>query len=413
MVHHNPIRQVRRHDEVVLHNEGRLLGMHDEALDDLGAVDPLLRVKVRGRLINQVHIRRGSECEDNGESLELSTRQGLHAVVDDVVDDEGLHAVRDELGMHVRLADPLVQELPDGARELGRNFLGLVADVEVRNSRLGRLPGKALFLEPCLLVALQEAGEHADESGLAGPVLAQEDDDLRICEGPLINVQNELRLPPRLGLGHGGVLVVPHHVILLHLRLGPLRHLKGQGVFAEPKVLGGNEPGEEGVDTHPNAERHGDNAVPSGLAVQDADVVGEIIQHREVVLHHEHVPPRPVDLDQLSDHVRGRETLLHVQVRGRLVEHVHVRNLNRDGRDREPLKLPARKDSDLAVHHVLQFRLGRRPVEAVKPLGLAPLVLLLQDLAHESAHGAGDVIDVLRLDRGLHGVLQDLGEVVL
>ena len=35
IIDNDPVCQVRGHDEVVLHNERRLLGMHDEALDHL------------------------------------------------------------------------------------------------------------------------------------------------------------------------------------------------------------------------------------------------------------------------------------------------------------------------------------------------------------------------------------------
>mmetsp|Transcript_12096 Transcript_12096/g.34597 ORF Transcript_12096/g.34597 Transcript_12096/m.34597 type:complete len:236 (-) Transcript_12096:33-740(-) len=62
---------------------------------------------------------------------------------------------------------------------------------------------------------------------------------------------------------------------------------------------------------------------------------------------------------------------------------------------------------------MLELGLRRGPVEAVKVLSLASLILLLEDLTDQTPHGTGDVIDVLRLDGGLHGVLQDLGEVIL
>ena len=41
LVHDDTVSQVGGHDEVVLHHEGRLLGVHDEALDHLGAGDAL------------------------------------------------------------------------------------------------------------------------------------------------------------------------------------------------------------------------------------------------------------------------------------------------------------------------------------------------------------------------------------
>lgn len=41
------------------------------------------------------------------------------------------------------------------------------------------------------------------------------------------------------------------------------------------------------------------------------------------------------------------------------------------------------------------------------------LILLLEDVTDQTPHGTGDVIDVLGLDGGLHGVLENLGEVIL
>mmetsp|Transcript_2192 Transcript_2192/g.4783 ORF Transcript_2192/g.4783 Transcript_2192/m.4783 type:complete len:305 (-) Transcript_2192:682-1596(-) len=220
VVDHDPIGQVGRHDEVVLHDEGGLLGVHDEALDDLGAVDPLLAVQVGGRLVDEVDVGGRAQGEADGEALQLAPGQGLDPVVHDVVHVERLHDVADELGVHVALADALVQELSDGALELGRYLLGLVGDVEVWRAGLGGLVEHALLFESGLLVGLEQAGEHPHEGGLAGAVLTEEYDDLRVGELSLVHVQYELGRALGLGLGHGGVAVIPEHVILAQLAAG-------------------------------------------------------------------------------------------------------------------------------------------------------------------------------------------------
>src|SRR4051812_7977469 len=50
------ISQVGGHDEIVLNDEGGLLGVHNETLDDTGSNNTLLRVQVRRRLVNQVQV---------------------------------------------------------------------------------------------------------------------------------------------------------------------------------------------------------------------------------------------------------------------------------------------------------------------------------------------------------------------
>jgi hypothetical protein len=62
-----------------------------------------------------------------------------------------------------------------------------------------------------------------------------------------------------------------------------------------------------------------DSQEPTGLAVEDADEVGEVVEDGEVVLDHDHVV---VLLEQRADRLGGVDALLHVQVRRRLVEPV-------------------------------------------------------------------------------------------
>ena len=245
----------------------------------------------------------------------------------------------------------------------------------------------------------------------------EQNNDLRVRELPLLDVQDKLGRALRLRLRHGRVGVRAHDVVLPQLPpgLGALRYLERQRVVAEPKVLGGDVPGEERVDAHADAEGHCDHAVRTRRPVQDAHVVAEVVEDREVVLDDQDVPARSVldVIEHLADHVSGREALLDVEVRARLVEHVHVRRLHGHGRDGEALELPAAEHADVAVEDVGQLaRLGG-PLEAVPPLLLGSLVLLLQDVADEPTDSAGDVVDVLRLDGRLDVVLEYFGEVVL
>mmetsp|Transcript_6539 Transcript_6539/g.14453 ORF Transcript_6539/g.14453 Transcript_6539/m.14453 type:complete len:436 (-) Transcript_6539:536-1843(-) len=391
--------------------------MHDESLDDLGAVDALFAVQVRGGFVDEVNVGGFSQCQTDGETLELSPAQRLDAVVHNGIHVERLHDVADELGMDVALADALVEELPHRALEPGRDLLGFVRDVEVGGAGLGGLVREALLLEPGLLVGLEEAGEHAHEGGFSRAVFAQQDDDFGIGEPTRIDVQNELGRALGLRLGHGRITVIPQNVILAQLpsRLGPLANLKAERIVPKPQILRGNESRQKGVDPHSHRKGHGDHSVRTRATIKDADVIRQIIQHGEIVLHHHNVPPIPQFrvLQHLSDHVRRRQPLLHVQVRTRFVEHVHVRNLHRHGRNGKPLQLPPAQHGHVAIQNVAQLPRRVRPIETIPSLFRGPLVLLLENVPHQSPHRAGDVIDVLRLDRGLDVVLQNFGEVVL
>mmetsp|Transcript_27806 Transcript_27806/g.65275 ORF Transcript_27806/g.65275 Transcript_27806/m.65275 type:complete len:213 (-) Transcript_27806:1461-2099(-) len=118
-VHHNAIGEVCCHDEVVLDHKGSLLAVHDESLNDLGAVDTLLGVEVCTGLVNEVNIGGGTEGQNDGKSLKLTTRKCLNTVIDDIVNHEGLHHIRNELGVNIGVANTLVEQLSDSALELG------------------------------------------------------------------------------------------------------------------------------------------------------------------------------------------------------------------------------------------------------------------------------------------------------
>lgn len=72
--------------------------------------------------------------------------------------------------------------------------------------------------------------EHADEGGLARPVLAQHDQDLAVCELASFYVEREASLRP----GHGRVRVAAELLrAALHL-CGCLRHLRRSEMTIDP-----------------------------------------------------------------------------------------------------------------------------------------------------------------------------------
>ena len=79
----NLISQVGCHDEIVLNDEGCTLGIHDPALHDARGENTLFRVQVRGRLIDQVEIARLGQGDNDGDTLQLTSRQVLNFVVEE------------------------------------------------------------------------------------------------------------------------------------------------------------------------------------------------------------------------------------------------------------------------------------------------------------------------------------------
>mmetsp|Transcript_26675 Transcript_26675/g.74705 ORF Transcript_26675/g.74705 Transcript_26675/m.74705 type:complete len:450 (-) Transcript_26675:564-1913(-) len=414
MIHDHTIGQVCGHDEVMLHHECSLLAVHDEALDHLRAVDALLRIKVSARLVNEVHIGGLAQGQCNRKALQLSTRQSLNAVVDDVIDDERLHDVRNELRVDVGITNSLVKQLPDSSLEFRRNLLRLVADVQIRSSGLGSFVHHSFVFKLDLLVALQQTSKHSHKSSFSGSVFSQQHDDFGVGEGALIDVQDESCFSTTLRLGHFWVAVTFHDIVLRRVCLSSLGNLEGERVFTKSQIFRWNETGKEGVDSRSHAEWHCDNTVSSRTSVQHAYVVAEIIKDGEIVLNNQHVASVTcVYLENLTDHMGRSQPLLHIQVGRRLVKHVHIADLHGNSCDGKALQFATGQISDLALHQMLQFSLCQRPIEAIPIFGLRALVLLPQHFSNLTAHGTWDVIDVLGLDGGFHRVLQDSGEVAL
>ncbi len=149
--HDDTIGQIRGHDEIVLDNEGGLLAVANVALDDLGRVQTLLRVQVRRRLVDQVHVGRLAQTQADSHTLQLTTGQVLDLLVHELLDLQRFQHVRVELRVNGRVADTRHQQRLHVAVKLGRNLLRLV-----RNVQLGNL-SKSLML---IKISLQDEDYH-------------------------------------------------------------------------------------------------------------------------------------------------------------------------------------------------------------------------------------------------------------
>lgn len=130
------ISKVRSHDEIVLDDEGRLFGVHDETLDDARGNDALLGVEVGGGLVDEVNVCGHAERQDDGDTLQFTTGQVLDFLVDKVIELEGLDDIGLELRVQEGLLDLLEEELADGAVKLWSDGLGLHADAHIGDGGL-------------------------------------------------------------------------------------------------------------------------------------------------------------------------------------------------------------------------------------------------------------------------------------
>mmetsp|Transcript_49721 Transcript_49721/g.146960 ORF Transcript_49721/g.146960 Transcript_49721/m.146960 type:complete len:280 (+) Transcript_49721:1225-2064(+) len=101
------------------------------------------------------------------------------------------------------------------------------------------------------------------------------------------------------------------------------------------------------------------------------------------------------------------KTLLHVQVRGGLIEHVHLRVLDAEDSDGEALQLSAGEVLDLAL-----LQVGKLELLVVVVHHLL-IVLLAEDLPDLARDLLRDLVDVLRLDHRLQAILQKALDVRL
>lgn len=250
--------EVGGHDEIVLNDECCLLGVHNEALDDAGRNDTLLGVEVGRGLVDEVDVSGQAKSENNGDTLQFTTGQVLDFLVDEVVELQGLDNIGLELRGQERLLDLLEEELADSALELGGDSLRLHADLHVGNIGLA--------------VGLEGTSEETTESRLSSSVLSHHDENLRVSE--IAGINFKLKVAERL----------LHHRVVKSARavngklVCGLGNAEGKRLFAETQVLGGDVAVEEDVDTLTDRVRHGDDTVDGGLSVENADVVGKIVE---------------------------------------------------------------------------------------------------------------------------------------
>jgi hypothetical protein len=213
----------------VLDDEGRLLAVHDEALDDAGGDDALLAVEVGGWFVDEVDVSGDAKGEDNCHALEFAAGEILDFLVDEIVELEGLVHVGLELRVQERALDSFEEELADCAGEFWGDLLGFHGDIKGGNA-LGA-------------VGLFDAGEHFAEGGFSGAVLAHHDDNFGVSEGSGVDAEMEATE----GLLHGGILKGTILVwLVIVTRLG---NSEGQALLSETQVFGWDVAVKEYIDT--------------------------------------------------------------------------------------------------------------------------------------------------------------------
>lgn len=106
--------------------------------------------------------------------------------------------------------------------------------------------------------------------------------------------------------------------------------------------------------------------------------------------------------EKRADDSGGGETLLDIEIRGRLVKHVHIGLLDADSTNGETLKLTTGKEGDVTIHDVVELEdLGNllRVVERGTAFDEVTDALL------RATDGLGDLIDILRLYNSLQVIL--------
>ena len=120
-------------------------------------------------------------------------------------------------------------------------------------------------------------------------------------------------------------------------------HFEGESGLTKAQIFGGNETGQKDVDSIADTVREGDHSVDTGCAVENANEVREIVQHRQIVLDANDVAFRR---EKRADAESSVEPLFDVEIRRRLVEHVHLCVLHTDHSDGKALQLSSRQDAE-------------------------------------------------------------------
>lgn len=381
-INNNQIGKISGHDEIVFNDETSLLGVQDESLDNLGSNNSLFGIQISRRFINQINISRLTKSQHQSNSLKFTTGKSFNFIILNMINMEGSDDVGDELRIRVNTLQSAFEELIDATFELGGNFLGLVRNVQFRNFFF-------LFL---ILTS-----EHSDEGGLTSTVFTEHDNDLGVGEATSFDLQ----LESAQSLAHVGVLVGGGMTKFL---INNFSDLEGKFDFSESQVFSGDETGQEDVDTFSNGERHGDDTVSTGFTVQAADEIGKIIQDTQIVLNANDVNFRA---EETSDTFGGSESLLDIQIRTGLIQHVYGFLLHGDDQDGESLELTTGQVVDVSFQKMGEIQFLEQCFTD------ASFILLGDNVSELTLDELGDGIDVLGLDGGLEFVFQELGEEVL
>jgi hypothetical protein len=105
--------------------------------------------------------------------------------------------------------------------------------------------------------------------------------------------------------------------------------------------------------------------------------------------------------------------LLHIEVRGWLVEHVDICILDTDKCNGKALKFSARQQSNLSIRDRIELQDVHDMLHVVHDLFICSSLDERLDILDGTFDGLGDLIDILRFDYRLQIVLEDLSEVVL
>lgn len=326
------IGKISSHDEIVLDDEGSLLGMHDVSLDDTGGNDTLLGVEVCRGLVDEVDIGGHTKSEDDGDTLQFTTGQVLDFLVDEIVELQGPDNIGLELGRQESGSDLLEEELANGTLELGGDGLRLHADFHIRDRTLA--------------IGLESTGQKSTESGLSSSVLAHHDNNLRVGEVTRVDTESEVakRL---LDLG-----ILESTRLVNGELISSLGNSESQGLISESQVFGGDVTVKEDVDTFTDRVGEGNDTIDGGPSVKNANVVGKVIQDGQIVFDDNDVV---VVTEKRSDDHGSAQTLLNIEVRGRLIEHVDIGLLDTDGTDGETLKFTTREEVDISIQDVVQL----------------------------------------------------------
>jgi len=174
--------------------------------------------------------------------------------------------------------------------------------------------------------------------------------------------------------------------------------------FSKSQVFSGDETSQEDVDTFSDGERHGDDTVSTGFTVQAADEIGKVIQDTQIVFNANDVNFRA---EETSNTFGGSESLLDIQVRTGLIQHVYGFLLHGDDQDGESLELTTGQVFDVSVQKMAEIQFLEQSFRD------ALFVLLGDNVPELALDELGDTVDVLGLDGGLELVFQELGEEVL